>query len=166
MNDRQRQLLASVDSAFRGVALGSGVSLHETRVLDDYGTDEQRRAARAPDEKHDWRNLIHDPDLPFLCGVAGGLSFFDAAGMRFHLPACFSRAIQDPEGTRVGDMVESLLFHLTHLDDYQLERFAVLDHAQRSSVREVLEYLREEEKMDDPEVDQAILGYWSQGVAR
>ena len=166
MNDRQRQLLASIDRAFHGVELGSGVSLHETRVLDDYGTDDQRRAARAPDEKHDWHNVIYEPDLPLYCGVAGGLSFFDAEGLRFHLPACFSRILMDPGGIRVGDVVDSLLFHLTHLDDYQRARLSVLDDAQRRCVREMLEYLREDREMEEPELEQAILGYWSQGVAR
>jgi hypothetical protein len=160
MNDRQRQLLASLESAFRGIELGGGVSLRETRVLDDYGTLEERRAARARDEKHDWRNVAYDPDLAILMGIAGGMSFFDAEGMRFHLPACLWRAVRDPGGPRVDDMAGCLLVRLAHAEDSP-ERFALLDDAQRRCVREVLEYLRDQLAFDDEELDAAILGYWS-----
>jgi hypothetical protein len=47
LSERQRRLLRLIEEAFRGVELGDGVSLHETAVLDNYGTREQRRAAPA-----------------------------------------------------------------------------------------------------------------------
>src|ERR1700685_3017835 len=79
LSKRQRELLQLIEEAFRGVELGGGVSLHETVVLDNYGTQEQRRAARAPDEKRDWRKLVGDPELIATRGV-GGLAFYDPAG--------------------------------------------------------------------------------------
>jgi hypothetical protein len=167
-----RRLLALLEDAFRGVALGEGVSLHETPVLDSYGTAEERRAAREPDEKHDWRRLIHEPDLARLLSVGySGLSFFDAAGLRFHLPACLSRIIADPEGAFVYDMLESVLFHLAGIFElpalapHRREQLAILDPAQRACVREVLIYFRDVMEVDDEALARAIVGYWSEGLA-
>ncbi len=163
MHDRRQQLLDHIGRAFAGVELGDGVSLHETQVIDAYGSDDECEAARAPDEKVDWRKLVADPDFPRICGSYGGMSFFDAAGLRFHLPACLSLAVTDPEGTNidVNDILGSLEFHLTDLSEYTLERLAILDPAQRACVREVLVYLRDAGGIDGDQVDEAIAGYWS-----
>jgi hypothetical protein len=163
MDDRRQRLLDVIDRAFEGVELGHGVSLHEAEVIDGYGTPEQREAARTPDEKRDWWNLINDPELSRICGwEISGLSFFDAAGLRFHLPACLSQVIKDPESEESEDIRESVLFHLTDLNRYQKERFAILNGGQRQCVLEVLMFLRE--KIDDEQgaVEQAITHYWRQ----
>ncbi len=165
-NDRRRLLLDRIDRAFAGVELGDGVSLHETQVLDNYGTAEERRAAREPDEKHDWHRLIDDPDLPTHLGIGyGGLSFLDAEGIRFHLPACLARVVRDPEGPRIGDLTESLGYLLSRPTDYDAERLALLNTEQRACVRDVLVYFREVMVMGDDELDEAIDGYWSRPAA-
>jgi hypothetical protein len=51
MIERQRGLLRLIEDAFGGVALGDGVSLHETVVIDLYGGRAERLAAREPDEE-------------------------------------------------------------------------------------------------------------------
>lgn len=164
MSEVQERLLDMIRRAFDGVELGEGVSLHETQVIDDHGGPEERKAAREPDEKHDWRKLIDDPDLPRICGGGyAGLCFFDAAGLRFHLPACLSLAVKDPDGPEVFDMTESLLFQLTRLDDYQRGRLAILNDAQRECVRDILIFLRDRLESSDPELDRAIRDYWSSG---
>lgn len=175
MSERQQHLLQAIEQAFRGVELGDGVSLHETIVIDDYGGTEARQAARIPDEKHDWRKLVGDPELAKIIWV-GGLSFYDAAGLRFHLPAYLSLAVTDPEGDNTGDMMESLMFHMTDLSEYSLERFAILDGPQRICVRDVLVFIREVYQTQERDVlkaeepsprlerlDQALQGYWSSG---
>jgi len=160
MSERQNRLLQAIEQAFRGVDLGDGVSLHEADVIDDYGGTEARQAARVPDEKHDWRKLVGDPEFT---RIMSALSFYDAAGLRFHLPAYLSLAVIEPEGNNTGDMMESLLFHLTHLDEYNLERFAILDASQWMCVRNVLVYLKDVYETKDEKLDQAIQGYWSSG---
>ncbi len=158
MTERQRSLLLLIEEAFRGVELGDGVSLHETVVIDDYGGPEDRQAARAPDEKHDWRKLIDDPELVRTTGV-GGLSFYDAAGLRFHLPAYLSLAMKGADREEVANVLDDLLFHLTRFSEYNLRRFSVLDDAQRRCVGEVLRYLCAETM--DSEADQAVPSYWT-----
>lgn len=163
MDERPQRLLNQIDAAFAGVELGDGVSLHESAVIDDYGTHEERLAARTPDEKFDWHKVIDDPEITWLLGPAnGGLSFLDAAGLLFYLPACLSRGVRDPVGG--GGFETGVEFHLTDLSDYSLERLAVLNDAQRLCVRDVLIYFRDSRDWDDPELDEAIAGYWSQGT--
>ena len=165
MDERRQRLLDQIDSAFAGVELGDGVSMHETQVIDDYGTCEQRVAARTPDEKFDWHKLIDDPEITWLLGAASGMCFLDATGLRFYLPACLSLGVRYPEGgEEVGDMLGSLEFCLAHLSAYSLERLAILTDAQRICVRDVLIYFRDSRDWEDPELDQAIAGYWSRGT--
>lgn len=160
MDERRQRLLAAIDGAFCGVELGDGVSLHETVVIDGYGGFEKQQAARIPDEKKDWRKLIGDPELVRINGV-GGLSFFDTAGLRFHLPAYLSLAVIDFDRQDAREVLESLMFHLTNLSDYNLSRFSVLDNTQRQCVRDVLSFLRDEYELEDVELDQAIAGFWA-----
>ena len=69
--------------AFADVLLGNGVSLREADVIDVYGTDRERSAAREQDEHIDWQR-IPDEDIESHSSV---LCFMDAEGLRFHLPA-------------------------------------------------------------------------------
>lgn len=163
MDEKQRRLFDRIDRTFDGVILGDGVSLHETSVIDHYGTDEERLAARNPDEKLDWRKLIDAPDLTRLFSIGpSGLSFLDAEGLRFHLPACLWRVVRDPEDGETGNMLESLMFQLTHLSEYTLGRLAILNDSQRDCVRDVLVNLRDVWELKDSELDRAIEDYWSQ----
>jgi len=175
MTERQRGLLRLIEEAFRGVELGDGVSLHETVVLDDYGGPEERRAARVADEKHDWRTLVGGPELIRPTSMdgrtagMGGLSFYDAAGLRFHLPAYLSVAVSDPYGEdAAGNVVADLLFFLTNfsMSQYRQEGFALLSAQQRACVRELLKYLRDLYDFPDngpllAEIDEAIGSYWA-----
>ncbi len=69
--------------AFADVPLGTGVSLREADVIDDYGSDDQRAAAREKDEVDDWQR-IPDENIENHSSV---LCFMDDEGLRFHLPA-------------------------------------------------------------------------------
>lgn len=70
-------------NAFAEVSLGNGVSLREADVIDDYGSANERAAARKHDEHHDWQR-IPDEDIENHSSV---LCFMDDEGLRFHLPA-------------------------------------------------------------------------------
>lgn len=163
VNERRRQLLSHIDRAFAGVTLGDGVSLHESEVIDNDGTDEERRVAREPDEKTDWRRLVDHPDLTAYFGSGyGGLSFLDAAGVRFHLPACLSRVVRDFDNhdDELSGMFASLCWLLTRSDQYNRGRLAILGDEQRACVRECLVLFREALASNDSELDRAI-DYWS-----
>ena len=76
--------------AFANVPLGDGVSLHEADVIDDYGSADERAAAREHDELHDWQR-IPDDDMENHSSV---LCFMDEEGLRFHLPAYMRLALR------------------------------------------------------------------------
>jgi hypothetical protein len=157
----KEHILKVIEDAFQGVKLENGVSLHETIVIDNYGSDKERKAARKQDEKEKWQNLIQDPELVEVSGI-GGLSFYDAIGLRFHLPAYMSYVVHD----RDVDIADYLIFQLTHLEEYNLQRFAVLNKTQKKAVAEFLYYIRHH-TYDDFEfsyekIDLALETYWNE----
>ncbi len=119
------RVLALVRRAFHGVTLGNGVGLHQGRGLDDYADERTLASYRAKDEKNDWSAIpIADLDRCY-----SSLSFFDAEGMRFHLPAYLVADLEDSLQTA------DVLFHLVYPDQ---ERFGALSLAQREAVRQYL----------------------------
>jgi hypothetical protein len=164
MTEYQRELLKFIEDAFGDVELGDGVSLHQADVIDTYGPLWERRAAREKDEKHDWRKLVSAPE--FIRVGADALSFYDAIGLRFHMPAYLSLAVTDPIDDDTGRVVADLIYHLTHIPEFQRERFAILSVPQRACVREVLKYLRNVYDLPEnawlvAEMDCAVDKYWA-----
>jgi len=78
-------LIMEIQRAFRNVERGNGVTLHETEAIDFYGSDEERRNARAKDTDRNWQE-VDDRWIEEFGGV-GGLSFLDEEGFRYYLPA-------------------------------------------------------------------------------
>ena len=107
--------------AFTEVSLGNGVSLREADVIDHYGTDHERIAARKQDELQDWQR-IPDEDIENHSSV---LCFMDDEGLRFHLPAYMRftlRRYRDSESMSIDsslyrlcdpDCIKRLLPYLT-----------------------------------------------------
>ena len=153
MNLQQQRLLDQIDAAFDGVELGDGVSMHETQVIDNYGTLEERLAARTPDEKLDWHVLIDDPELPWLLGNASGLCFIDDEGLRFYLPACLSLGVRDPVRADHDNMLHLLFEHHSRHRMHRLKFLANLSDEQRSCLRDVFVYLQQQYVFEDLQVD-------------
>ena len=102
---------SSIRSAFAGVSLGNGVGLWEAQAIDDHEPDKVRQAARARDVKDDWTSLT----TADLAECESSLSFFDAPGMRFHVPAFMLAELDGHLGQG------STVFSLTSVyDDYGL----------------------------------------------
>jgi len=153
-DSKQAQLLlALIEESFKDVRLEDGVSLHETIVIDNYGSKEERQLARSKDEKMDWRKLIHDPELLEVDGI-GGLSFYDAKGLRFHLPAYLSVVIMDAGVSIAG----ALIFTLTSDGEYNRNRLDILNPGMKKCIGEVLQYFRTlpEFEFDQKKIDDAL----------
>lgn len=140
---------ALVREAFRGVTLGNGVGLHQAQGLDDYADESTLASLHARDEKNDWSAIPVDQ----LDRCYSSLAFFDAEGMRFHLPAYL-----------IADLAHSLktacvLFHLVgSCQDF----FDMLSPAQREAVREYL-WLQLSDNacsFEHPLIEEALLNYW------
>lgn len=69
-------LIEEIERVFGDVQRGAGVTLHQARVIDDYGTIEEETAARALDQESCWQD-IRDELIQEYYEV---LSFFDPRG--------------------------------------------------------------------------------------
>ncbi len=140
-----------IEEAFAGVTLGNGVGLQEARGLDDYEDAATRAAYRATDEKEDWRSI--PPAM--LNAHYSSLSFFDAEGMRFHLPAYLIADLH-------GDYGCGMDICLTHLSEHSLTQFSLLSAAQRRAVRMYLLHIAEEPDyaFGRPHIIRALDEYW------
>jgi hypothetical protein len=148
---RVQMSCALIQDAFAGVKLGNGVGLMQAQGLDDYADSATCASYRAHDEKDDWRRI--SPDALNRC--FSSLSFFEAEGMRFHLPAYLIGYLQD---TFKGE----IMFTLTHLNEYSEKQFALLSGIQRNAVRAFLEFHLEDpgSSIHHVDISRALSEYW------
>lgn len=147
------RLCVQVRDAFSTVELGAGIGLFEGQAIDDYETEEVRCQKRAKDEKESWERI----QTKHLNACYSSLSFFDALGMRFHLPAFIIAELK-------GEYRMGMECTLTHLDDYMREKFGLLSPGQRQVVREYLQFLREDpdSEFHYPHIDRALSDFWKE----
>jgi len=145
------QIIESIKTAFRDVKLGDGIGLWEAQAIDDYKSEDVQRKKREADEKDDW--LSFTPDILQRCHSS--LSFFDANGMRFHLPAFII-------GSLKGE-VDDPVFHLSQLDDCARSKLTALSDEQRNAVVKYLGWCLESEEFEceHPVIQLALDEYWT-----
>lgn len=143
------ELRRAIRQAFAGVVLGDGIGLWEAQAIDDYADAETRQKQRLRDERNDWSGIPQES----LLYADSSLSFFDAAGMRFHLPAFL---VAELDGSSNGGP----LFALTNLWDEQ--RFALLNNDQRHVIRTFLEWCLEqrEYEYEYDAIRRALVDHW------
>jgi len=147
----KEQLIEKVEAAFSDQVLGDGIGLFEAQALDDYESEEVQTKQREKDEKIYWRSIAYE----VLQSCHSSLSFFDANGMRFHLPAYIVGSIKGK--------VDDPIFHLTHLDDHAESKLVTLTNAQKNVVIEYLTWcLTEDEYQFDCEgIVRALNEFWA-----
>ena len=132
LRDEQQAVEAEIRSAFASVVRGDGVSWSEAKVIDDYGSEEECREARAQDRDTSWMELVDDPAWICEPGV-GGFSFIDAQGFRYYIPAAIIRCIRD----RSGDFI---VYHLSASDlpdkvlDHKLDQWSLINEQQGRAI--------------------------------
>lgn len=152
MTDEECRVADQVREAFRGVTLGNGIGLMQAQGLDDYADAETLAKYRASDEKDDWSAIPAEK----LNRCYSSLSFFDAEGLRFHLPAFL---IAELEGTFLQDVIS----YLPYMEHENPSRFDLLSRDQRAAVRAFLQLhlQRDPNDFDNPRIQQALATYWS-----
>lgn len=150
---RLAKLRDLIQDAFAGVTLGNGVGLRESHALDHYEDQETCASIRACDEKQDWRSL----SIEYITSQGGGMAFFDAEGMRFHLPAFLLADLETSEGSLVAD-------YLSRLSDHVCWQLSLLSERQRHAVRAWLEFVLEDttEASERRSIRRALEGFWSE----
>jgi hypothetical protein len=144
------ELILTISEAFRGVTLGDGVGLRQAQGLDDYEDNETCAAYREHDEKDDWQAISSDD----LNDCNSSLSFFDAEGMRFHLPAYMIAELR-------GEYGFGMAFSLTQVGDFDYY-YSALNYQQRQAVRQFLLFLLKEPDygFDRDHIECALNSYW------
>jgi hypothetical protein len=152
MTNEEERILNLVRTAFRNVVLGDGVGLWQGQGLDDYADSRTLESYRAQDEKSDWSAI----SVEQLDRCYSSLSFFDAEGMRFHLPSYLSADLQGE--LRTADV----LFTLTCFEYLGTSRFENLNAAQRNAVREflLLRLSDSDYEFSHPMIECALRDYW------
>ncbi len=152
--EQLQRLIQQIEGAFAGVTLEDGIGLWEGQGLDEYLDSEGLAAYRARDQRQDWRALRAED----LSRCSSSLSFFDAKGMRFHLPA-FLLAELDQSLQQDG-----VMFHLLSRSDFGRSKFDVLNIAQRQVVRQFLLTLKDhpDYSFERPEIERALTDIWSE----
>ncbi len=148
---KKENVIKNIRSAFSFVVLGQGIGLWEAQAIDDYESKEVQEINRNKDEKQDWSLL----DADELQRCHSSLSFFDAEGMRFHLPAFLVNSLEGK--------TDDPIFHLTRLDDYAVSKLTALNTAQRNSIVMYLNWCLEQDEyeFDHPGIKRALSEYWN-----
>jgi hypothetical protein len=155
--DKRKALIAEITKAFAGVTLEDGIGLKEAQALDDYADKQTQQRYRQEDEKNDWSTI------PFerLERCDSSLCFFDAKGMRFHLPAFIIAQLNDRNIDVVG-----LLTYFWY-DDKQIylnNSFGILSAEQRTAVCNFMSALftdPDDIYKNDTEIQKAIACFWN-----
>ena len=121
-------LRSRICTAFEGVTLGGGIGLYQAQGIDDHDSDETCRMLRERDEKDNWQRITSED----LNKCYSSLSFFDAEGLRFHLPAYL---LADLNGDYMFDMISEF----TNWCDHKRQQYSLLSHTQ---IEAVSDYLR------------------------
>lgn len=145
------QLIEQIKSAFLGVKLGKGIGLKEANGLDDYANEETLACYRLTDEKEDWSAISVDN----LNNYHWGLSYLDAEGLRFHLPAFLLAELRD-------EYRFDLIFKLTCLDKHSKQKFSLLNQEQCKVIRDFLEWAMDDDdyQIDRGKIIDALIYYW------
>lgn len=124
-------VLERIRTAFEGVTLGDGIGLYEADAIDDYALPEIRARARERDEKDRWQSITSEQLNECYCA----LTYFDAMGFKFHLPAFLIAEINDEFNWSVFDA-------LTEKHPTSTEWIDILDAEQADAVIAVLDLLK------------------------
>jgi len=141
-----------IEQAFADVKLGSGVGLFQAQGIDDYADNSTCAKSRASDEKHDWRKITSTS----LERCNSSLSFFDAEGMRFHLPAYLISSLR-------GEYSFGMAHCLACTYVTSPDKFRLLNTEQRRAVRLFLLHILNdrEYKFDRHDIERSLNEYWT-----
>ena len=153
---QNEQITHNIHQAFQGVTLENGIGLWESQGHDDRLSQREIKKLRAKDEKEYWNSI----PLLHLYQCSSSLSFFDAKGMRFHLPILLLIALDHfvEEETQlaekvvlqgcdapdiVQDLITTAITRQEPNSQYLQERFALLNTAQVDCIISALQLKKE-----------------------
>jgi hypothetical protein len=158
---QRESIIDEIGRAFGRVSRGDGVTLHEAVVIDNYGSEEERIAARALDLDLCWQDV---PDH-LIENHQETLCFVDPKGFCYYLPAYMVWALrhfETSESVSVSHPIYSLnLSRDNRLQGWDLERFRVFDADQAKAICGFLRFMALQDDFADADQARAALeGYW------
>ena len=163
-----------MEDAFKDVKLEDGVGLWEGQGLDFYQTKEECQRLREKDEKDDWHNL----SLADLYECNSSTSFFDAKGIRFHLPFLMLLDLgvyeKKEEKLEIGEApdIEFILSNfLDYIDETTTDGIAMLAHHHKlfsllnsAQIECIIAFLRKKSQKENYQIDKGIQ-FWKDKLA-
>lgn len=156
IEQERASLVEQIERAFDGVQREEGVTLHEAEVIDNYGSDEERAAARRMDADQYWQAV---PDA--LLARLSAISFLDLKGYRYYLPAYLRWMLKYPDTD--SSSYDSVLFSLTKtkgFEEWVLSRWRTFSQEQAEAICRFLRFLVTYSDFDKPEAQLALDEYW------
>jgi hypothetical protein len=160
---------AEISRSFAGVTRDGGTTLHEAEVIDAYGSEAERAAARELDKDRRWQDV---PDH-LIETHSDTLCFVDPKGFRYYLPAYMVWALrhfQTSDSFSVNHVIYSLtiregFYTKKKLNDemreWNLERFRLFTDDQARAICCFLRFMADQEDhVDVCQALQALDGYW------
>lgn len=136
---RRNRLLDQIEITFRHVSRGSGVTLHEARVIDNYGTPQEQTEARLLDTDTHWSQVdVISIDLAGAC-----IGFLDDIGFRYYVPAYMSATLRHGYRDIFDDFIDSNIYeslvHRLNARNYDdIQKFQSLDAPQSRCIARFL----------------------------
>lgn len=156
----KQQLICEIEDAFAGVQLGGGLSLNQTKAVDNYrrgySTEEFTRLPQH-EVTDDWTQI------PFeALDSADALAHLDRRGFRYYIPALMLRLLDNYDPTSMMSIgTLSILYPKTESWEYLYSR---LTKAQMRAIAHFLQSLPalvELDTEDTKRVKRALRNYWA-----
>lgn len=119
---RRDRLLDQIEKAFAHVSRDDGITLHQARVIDNYGDQQEQQRARVLDTDTHWSQVdVLNIDLAGAC-----LTFLDDVGYRYYLPAYMTATLTHAYRDICDEVIDSNVYdHVV----YSLDKHTQADHA-------------------------------------
>ena len=163
MPDTAETVIEAIRAAFAGVPRGA-ITIHEAEVIDSYGSEAERDAARRLDTEPSW-DRIPNADIE-ECTTA--LCHLDPEGWRYYVPAYMTWSLRHFR-VSLSNVSDYTIYTFDSsgsdpgMREYHLGRYRLLDESQSCAVCRFLQYMATNEAHADSWVANVALNeYWGQ----
>jgi hypothetical protein len=163
-NSKREAVTDAIQTAFKGVTLGHGISLRQAEMIDDRTKDcvtsPEFHVLLSGEVTNDWSRV------PFIELERDYIAHLDARGFRYYIPALMLSLLERYENAsmRVIGTLSGLYPKKEHWD-YHVGRYALLTVRQKSAIAFFLSALPELVELnprDKTMVHRAFEKYWEQ----
>lgn len=135
-NQLKAKIAEMIHSAFGEVLRDGGVSLYQSRALDDYAEEAEFKAAECKDPELRWQDVSSEKLGEFYMSLV----FFDDKGFRFYLPAFMIFALNSFDPTYGSMDSDGVLFATSDPHGFHKEHFAILNSPQLEAVAAFIKF--------------------------